>query len=552
MKGSGYWRERYIKLGERMSAKGEGYYKALQGEYEKAFESIEKDIQSFYNRFAADNKLTYAEASKLLTSSERKKFQMSVDEYIKKGAANGVSLDWTRELRNASGVYHISRLKALQMQIQNEIETIAAKKLKGMGGLFEDAYREGYYRSLYELQKGMGHGAAFSTLDTRRIETAMGMVYGEDGLNFSERIWKDRRALAQTLKTEFPQMIIRGENPEKLVKLLSDKFEVSKAAARRLIRTESAFLSSYAAKESFEETGVKEFEVVVALDGRTCQSACAPLDGMHRPLSEYEIWVTAPPFHHNCRCVAVPYFNDEFTEGEERAARDTETGKTYYVPSDMTYKEWYDKHVAPKEIELPYSSGVEGFLKGVALNESTKALFDKYLTSENVVIDENYHLMLSYNRRIGKIIINPKYENWDKYDIVKSLTHEIVHFIDDNYGLLYPNIMLFSEKMPEAGKIIMADRKKYEKLFGDGGKYEYNMSLSDIFSCLTDNKIKGAFRHADGYWAKTANKERELTADLLTEYIVDDVESLELIRGIEPLDDILKGLVDTYGRETGL
>lgn len=362
MKGSGYWRERYIKLGERMSAKGEGYYKALQGEYEKAFESIEKDIQSFYNRFAADNKLTYAEASKLLTSSERKKFQMSVDEYIKKGAANGVSLDWTRELRNASGVYHISRLKALQMQIQNEIETIAAKKLKGMGGLFEDAYREGYYRSLYELQKGMGHGAAFSTLDTRRIETAMGMVYGEDGLNFSERIWKDRRALAQTLKTEFPQMIIRGENPEKLVKLLSDKFEVSKAAARRLIRTESAFLSSYAAKESFEETGVKEFEVVVALDGRTCQSACAPLDGMHRPLSEYEIWVTAPPFHHNCRCVAVPYFNDEFTEGEERAARDTETGKTYYVPSDMTYKEWYNKHVAPKVLTLEEEGAIMRYI----------------------------------------------------------------------------------------------------------------------------------------------------------------------------------------------
>ena len=112
--------------------------------------------------------------------------------------------------------------------------------------------------------------------------------------------------------------------------------------------------------------------------------------------------------------------------------------------------------------------------------------------------------------------------------------------------------MLFSEKMPEAGKIIMADRKKYEKLFGDGGKYEYNMSLSDIFSCLTDGEIEGRFAHSSQYWSRIGNKESELTADLLTEYIAGSVESLALIREIEPLDDILKGLVDTYGRETGL
>ena len=49
-------------------------------------------------------------------------------------------------------------------------------------------------------------------------------------------------------------------------------------------------------------------------------------------MKDYEAGVTVPPFHVYCRTTTVPYFDDEFNVGE-RAARDPETGKTYYVPS---------------------------------------------------------------------------------------------------------------------------------------------------------------------------------------------------------------------------
>ena len=58
-------------------------------------------------------------------------------------------------------------------------------------------------------------------------------------------------------------------------------------------------------------------------------------------MKEFDPGVTAPPFHVNCRSTTAPYFDDEFSLGE-RAARG-EDGKTYYVPSDMTYKEWKGK-----------------------------------------------------------------------------------------------------------------------------------------------------------------------------------------------------------------
>lgn len=40
----------------------------------------------------------------------------------------------------------------------------------------------------------------------------------------------------------------------------------------------------------------------------------------------------------------MPYFDDEWGENGERAARN-EDGDTYYVPADMTYGEWRKKFV---------------------------------------------------------------------------------------------------------------------------------------------------------------------------------------------------------------
>jgi|GEM_PF-3668977 len=56
-------------------------------------------------------------------------------------------------------------------------------------------------------------------------------------------------------------------------------------------------------------------------------------------MSEYEIGVTAPPFHPWCRGCTCPYFHDEFTADGERIARG-EDGKQYYIPGDITYQEW--------------------------------------------------------------------------------------------------------------------------------------------------------------------------------------------------------------------
>lgn len=341
LKNREYWRKRFEDLNESLLSESDDYLSELESAYELAFSNIENDIRVFYQRFGDNNELTYAEAVKLLTSKERHKFQMTVDEYIKKGTENAVSLEWVKELENASTIYHIDRLKALQIQIRQQIEILEAKKLSDMETIFTNTYVDGYYKSLYELHKGMGYGKAFALIDTNAIEKAFAMTYGKDGFNFSERIWKDRNYLARTLETEFVQMIIRGEGPDRLINLLSKRFDTSKSAAANLVQTESAFLASNCRKEAMESLDVEEFEIVETLDLKTCDT-CGGLDGTHLPMDKFEPWVTAPPFHHRCRGTTVPYFPD-YKNGE-RAARGAD-GKTYYVPESMTYKEWFKEHV---------------------------------------------------------------------------------------------------------------------------------------------------------------------------------------------------------------
>ena len=88
------------------------------------------------------------------------------------------------------------------------------------------------------------------------------------------------------------------------------------------------------------ELGVEEYHVLETLDSKTCNT-CGDMDGRHFPMKEYMVGVTAPPFHPNCRGTTCPYLDEE---SGERAARG-EDGKTYYVPENMTYEEWFEQYV---------------------------------------------------------------------------------------------------------------------------------------------------------------------------------------------------------------
>ncbi|MDU4880497.1 MAG: minor capsid protein, partial [Clostridioides difficile] len=248
-----------------------------------------------------------------------------------------------------------TRLEALKLQIQQQVEVLYGNELDGIDKLMRDIYTSGYYHTAFNVQQGVNVGWSLMSLDTNRINKVISKPWTSDGLNFSERIWgKHRPALVNELHTKLTQSIIRGENPKKLVNDFAKRFKVSKSQAKNLIMTESAFFASASRKDCFNDLDVEKYEIIATLDLRT-SNICRELDGKIFDMKDYQVGITAPPFHCRCRTTTAPWFEDE--EGY-RAARG-EDGKTYYVPSSMKYNEWYEKYVKnnSKQTGAKYTKG---------------------------------------------------------------------------------------------------------------------------------------------------------------------------------------------------
>lgn len=334
MRHSDYWRERFEKLEKAQNANGVQYVKRVQKEYDKAIKSLDKDLSYWYTRFAKENGVSYAEAKRLLSTQELKAFRMDVKEYISKGE----SLDpkWRAELEQASVKVHVSRLEALKLQVQQAAESVSGEFAESFDEFARKTYADQYYKTAYEIQKGLKVGWDVMRLDKNKIDKVIRKPWASDGRNFSERVWANRSKLVNELHTNLTQGIIRGDSPQKTIAALSKRMDVSKVAAGRLIMTEHAFFSSAANRDVLKELEVEKYEILATLDSRTSQT-CRDMDGKVFNRSEYEVGITAPPFHVWCRTTTVPYFDDE--EEGFRAARNKD-GEYYLVPESMSYRDW--------------------------------------------------------------------------------------------------------------------------------------------------------------------------------------------------------------------
>ena len=350
MKHKDYWRRRFEQLEDAQLHKGLAYYADLEREYIKAVTAIEQQISAWYRRFAQNNQVSYADAKRLLNSNELAELRWSVNEYIKYGKENAVNGQWIKQLENASARVHISRLEALQLQLQQQVEVLCSNQLSGMDKTMRGIYTDGYYHSAYEIQRGFNVGWDLQRMSDRQLSAVLAKPWAADGKNFSARIWGNKDQLINTLHTELSQALIRGDPPDKMIKAMAGKMNTSKNNAGRLVMTESAFFASAAQRDCFNDLDVEQYEIVATLDGKTSE-ICQSLDGKVFPMSDYKVGVTAPPFHCYCRTVTVPYFDDNTGE---RVARDSD-GKTYYVPDNMKYPEWHDRYVT-KETEKKYQA----------------------------------------------------------------------------------------------------------------------------------------------------------------------------------------------------
>jgi SPP1 gp7 family putative phage head morphogenesis protein len=344
-----YWSKRFEDLNEAQFNKGAVYVKSMHKQYAQAMNSIQRDIDVFYKRFADNNGIVdMANARQVLKAGELKEFKWTVEDYIEKGRENAVDQRWMKELENASIRVRVSRLEALQTQMRQQVEVLAAKRQTGTQELLGEIYKDNYHQSIFELQKGAGFGSSFAKLDTLQVDKLLSRPWAPDGTNFSGRIWKDRDKLLSELQTTLTQGIIRGDTSDEMISSFSERMGVSRSNAERLILTELAYFSGQSRLDAFRELGVEQYKFLATLDKRTSE-VCRGMDAQVFPIEEARAGVNYPPLHAYCRSTTIPHYEDNV---QERAARD-EDGKTYMVPGDMTYKEWAKEHVKSPDKPKP-------------------------------------------------------------------------------------------------------------------------------------------------------------------------------------------------------
>lgn len=381
-------------LQERLLQKADALLPEVTKAYRRAMLHIEREIEAFYQRYAAAEGLTLAQAKERLTAAERNDFLLTIEEYIEAAERSNVDAAWLKKLDATAARQRITRLEALELQMQQQIELLEAQKAEAMTKTLAEIFTEAYYRTGYEVQKGLGVGAAFATLDAEKINAVLAQPWCEDGLNFSERIWgKDRKKLVQALKTAFTDGIIRGESPQKMIDAMQRTMHTSRSAAGRLVLTEGAAFAARGRQEAYDRLGTEEYQFLATLDGKTCEK-CGALDGKVFKREEYEIGKTAPPLHPHDRCTTVPYFRDEFTAEEQRAARDAD-GKTYYVPADMNFAEW-KKRFAEDE------RGQQTEENGFTLAEMSAIM--QYISSDFYAINEKLRNGVSLTKTESRMV----------------------------------------------------------------------------------------------------------------------------------------------------
>lgn len=196
-------------------------------------------------------------------------------------------------------------------------------------------------------------------------------------------------------------------------------------------------------------------------------------------------------------------------------------------------------------LDIPrISKDIKLLLKDTKLNDKVKRLFNKYLKDDNIVIDKGNSKPMYYDIKQDKIVINPNHSGFKYYDLEESLSHEIIHMIDIRNKI--SDKLNLDNELRRARLSIDIDKDKYINLL-NSSKYEDNMTLGDIFSAITNGKIKNNFGHETKYWQEDITRiEKELSANIMSAYFTNNKETIDIINSIKGLKEIKEKVVKEY------
>lgn len=376
-----YWQERNA-LDLIMQEKKELLFERdLLKVYLETKAKIEEQLKIFYTLYAGEKKLTFAEATKKLSASELNSFKKALTNYKRtlSNYQNRTTESLMKSIEKDLNKVNVTRLEAIQKQLDYEIESLKAYQEDRTSNLLKDGYEDNYYRTMFNTQQRIGYSTSFTVLNKRAIERAVNAKF--EGFSFSDRIWQEKDKLVINLNNILAQNIARGSSLRGIINDLMKLTDTTYYNASRLARSELNRVCGLANYDSYQESDmVEEYEFVAILDNRTSE-ICADMDGKKFPKSEYTPGVNAPPMHPNCRSTTVPVIGSKVGT---RIAKDNE-GKYIKISASTTYYEWAKQYCPEKYAEYVKNNEGEYYngKKSIDIEKQTKSIDNSHHNNIN-------------------------------------------------------------------------------------------------------------------------------------------------------------------------
>lgn len=335
-----YWRQREEEnLRKNLKTEAE-YARELNRIYTDAIDSIQKEIDAFYGRYATKEGITIAEAKKRVSKLDIEAYSRKAEKYVRE---KNFSKQANAEMRIYNLTMKVNRLEMLKAQIGLELVSSFDEIDRMLGEKLTERATEEFERQAGILGESVGD-----------VSRAAASIVGASFYNatFSQRIWANQDALKSEISRLLQKGMIQGKHSDVLARELRKSFGTSRYESERLMRTEMARVQTQAQMQALDRYGIEEYEYMACPNGDMC-AACKALDGKHFKTKDAMPGENAPPMHPNCHCATCAYLD------EEKYSQWLDS----YSDHGLSFREWREKNKNGKATFISKANMDESQLK---------------------------------------------------------------------------------------------------------------------------------------------------------------------------------------------
>lgn len=501
MSDNNYWEKRAVDLEKLTQDRADVDIMHVNKLFDGAVDIVEKQIEEIFDKYTRDSGISQDAALRLLNEKQTETMRRNLMTALAQCQEEVARQAILARLNAPAYAARISRLEALKDLIHAQAYKVGSAAHYRLTDRLIDTYEQSYYRSIYDQQRRTETGFDFTKLTDRDVQAAIATNWA--GSNYSKRVWKNTKKLAESLEEVITQGLTTGQSIRDMELALEARVVSERYKINRIIRTEVNHCCNQGTLMSYKAAGTLRYIYLATLDMRT-SSICRSLDKEVFFVSKAKVGVNFPPMHPNCRSTTMAYPEDGIFP-KERIARDPETNKNIHVPFDMSYAQWYRKYVLEKKDVDNTKNGDN--IRDIMFKASKSDV--NIIRDEKAVVDAYSQLPDKVQKAMADVTFNMG-QNGSSCDVKKGIINIAKgaekEDIDHEFG------HLIEERMMDP-KIV----EKYKKYLTEG------LSDADITSEIYENDSGEKFNiyilHGDKFISEYQGR---LYIDSVTEAITPD------------------------------